>query len=189
MNAIKGFCNIVVGSLILISLSTCKKTQSTCTDNKQNGTETGVDCGGDCPMSCEPILPPGPITAPCVSTASTNIMLANSTSYSLPYVTCGYSSPYYSILRSSSSSGVNATNYVYIHFYGYPATVAKTYTCTGDVNYPTNSNQVRLRMKVNSVWYYPTGTVYYDPGSGNYTVYVCSLYASPFTFITKITCS
>lgn len=188
MKILGSFQSVLLGSVILISLSTCQKTQSTCTDGIKNGTETGTDCGGDCPIACEPVAPPVPVVAPCLSTAPTNVMLANSTSYALPYVTCGYSSPYYTILRSSAG-GTGSNHYVYIHFYGYPASYARTYTCTGSASYPTNANQVRLRMKVNGTWYYPTGTIYYDPGSGNYTVYICSLFDSPYTFITKITCS
>lgn len=188
MKMVKSIYSVVLGSLIVISLTTCQKTQPTCTDGIQNGSETGIDCGGECPMSCEPVVPATPVVAPCASTAPTNDMLANSTSYALPYVTCGYSNPYYTILRSSAG-GTGSNHYVYIHFYGYPATFAKSYTCTGNANYPTTSNQVRLRMKVNGTWYYPSGSIYYDPAGGNYTVYICSLFASPYTFITKITCS
>ncbi len=42
---------VVVGLGLLI-LIPAFKTEPTCTDNKQNGTESGVDCGGSCERVC-----------------------------------------------------------------------------------------------------------------------------------------
>lgn len=164
----------------------CEKNQPTCTDGIRNGNETGTDCGGDCYLTCgaTTVNPPAPVTAPCSASAPLNGFYANSNLVALPYVSYTFSSPYYVLLRSSAG-GTGSTHYVYIHFYGAPPTIARTYTTTGSASYPTNVNQVRLRMKYNGAWYYPPGTVYYNPVGGNFSVYICGLQAT-YTFTSRV---
>lgn len=174
---------------VMMFFITCKKTQSTCTDGIKNGNEEGVDCGGECSLVCNPSSAPATFVVPCAATAPLNMLKYNSTLIALPYVDCDYSSSYYYMLRSSTSALTGSSYYVYIHFYGAPATTNKIYTLTGNANFPANNNQVRVRVKVAGTWYYPTGSLYYQPNSGNYKATICNLVASPYTFLSSITCN
>ena len=42
----------VVGGILYLIIAPYFNQPPTCMDKKQNGTETGVDCGGTCPISC-----------------------------------------------------------------------------------------------------------------------------------------
>lgn len=175
---------------ILFLFNSCIKEQATCFDGKLNGNETETDCGGDCTLKCDttPTTPPPPFNNPCSSASLTNTMVVNFANTILYYDQCTYTSPYYQLLRASTSSLTGSSYYIMIHFYGYPATYARTYTATGSSAYPTSTSQVRVRAKIAGTWYYPSGTVYFDPSEGTYATFMCNVYVSGYTLSFEVNC-
>lgn len=47
----KIFLSILTIAIIVFSINSCKK-EDTCNNGKQDGTETGIDCGGECIRHC-----------------------------------------------------------------------------------------------------------------------------------------
>lgn len=183
--------NLIFLFLTVVILTSCVKTQDTCFDGQKNGNETEVDCGGDCPVKCDttPASPPPPFVIPCQSTVSMQSMKVNSSTVVLPYIDCYYTSPYYYLLNASTSSLTGSSYYIMVHFYGYPASYARTYVATGTSSLPTNNSQVRVRAKIAGTWYYPIGTIYYDPSLGTYATYICNLVAGGYTLSAALKCN
>jgi len=182
---------IIFFSLIFfIAFFSCLKEQPTCFDDKKNGDETDIDCGGDCPLKCDTttvVVPP--FNNPCVSSSTTNSMKVNSSTTLLPYSDCYYTSPYYYLLRSSTSSLTGSSYYIMVHFYGTPPSYARTFSATGSSTYPANNSQVRVRAKIAGTWYYPSGTVYFDPSQGTYATFMCNITVSGYSLNFEVNCN
>jgi len=170
-NQMKDF---VLLSIIILLLS-CDKNQETCLDGIKNGSETDIDCGGDCPLFCDSSATPLGFYVPCQFTTTDNTIAYDTSVISLPYYSCGPSGQYYSIVRANTSNLLSSNYYILILFNGTMPIQPEIIYSSG-TSFP-DPNEVQIKINLNGSIYYLYCNLYFDPNQGNYICYICGAYA------------